>query len=57
MVYFYIDWIMQLGPAIWGPDNLYAYSLVSEPNGLYLFVLARDVADYYVRYFTIVIPV
>ena len=37
---------MQLGPQNFGPDELYAYSLVSNPTRTFNYVLARDVDDF-----------
>ena len=42
----FADWIMQLGPQNFGPDELYAYSLVSNPTRTFNYVLARDVDDF-----------
>ena len=36
-------WIIQLGPVL---SNMYQYSIVSDANGLTLFVLARDVDNF-----------
>ena len=40
-------WVIMLGPEI---DNQYAYSVVSEPNALFMWVLVRNVEDFYNTY-------
>lgn len=40
-------WIYQLGPVV---NNLYEYSIVSDPLKLSLFVLARDVVRFFEKY-------
>ena len=41
------DWIMKLGPiGIYYGFELYEYSLISTPDKLLLFVLARDVPKF-----------
>ncbi len=40
-------WILQLGPV---EQNQYVYSIVSDPVKLTLFVLARNVSDFFDRY-------
>jgi len=40
-------WVLAVGPVI---DDLYQYSIVSDNNGLTLFVLARDVSDFFLSY-------
>jgi len=42
--------IILLGPATHGPFGLYEYAVVSDPFEISLFVLVRDVADYYARF-------
>lgn len=42
-------WIFQLGPLV---NNLYDYSIVSDPLKLTLFVLARNVSRFFSRYNT-----
>jgi len=41
-------WVLELGPV--NADNLYDYAIVSDPFGAFLYVLARNVADYYEKY-------
>jgi lipocalin len=43
-------WVFQLGPENYGPDGQYAYSIVSDPFKATLFVLARNVTDFYALY-------
>ena len=40
-------WVIMLGPEI---NNQYAYSIVSEPNAFFMWVLVRDVEDFYNTY-------
>ena len=40
-------WVLQLGPII---SNSYQYSIVSDDKGISLFVLARNVDDFYKKY-------
>lgn len=40
-------WVIDLGPEV---ENLYDYSVVSDPKGTGLFVLARDVERFYREY-------
>jgi lipocalin len=42
--------IILLGPPTHGPFGLYEYAVVSDPLEISLFVLARDVADFYARF-------
>ena len=42
-------WIVDIGPEV---DGYYDWSIVSEPSGLFLFVLTRDVDRYYENYDT-----
>ena len=42
-------WIYELGPATYN-ESLYEYSIVSDPLKATLFVLARDVSEYYERW-------
>ena len=42
--------IILLGPATHGPYGLYEYAVVSDPLEISLFVLVRDVDDYYARF-------
>ena len=42
--------IILLGPATHGPFGLYEYAVVSDPLEISLFVLVRDVDDYYARF-------
>ncbi len=46
--------IILLGPATYGEFGLYQYAVVSDPLEISLFVLARDVVDYFVNYNTTV---
>lgn len=39
-------WIILLGNATYGDDNLYEYAVVTDRPGLSLFVLARDIEDF-----------
>lgn len=41
-------WILELGPV--NANNLYDYAIVSDPFGAFLYVLARNVEDYYAKY-------
>lgn len=43
-------WIFLLGPATYTSANLYQYAVVSDPLQLSLFVLARNVTDFYAHY-------
>ncbi len=43
-------WIVQLGPETYGPEGLYQYSIVSDPSGESLFVLARNATDFKINY-------
>jgi hypothetical protein len=43
-------WIFALGPETYGPQGLYQYSIVSDPFKATLFVLARNVTDFYARW-------
>jgi lipocalin len=43
-------WIFQLGPPTYGSEGLYQYSVVSDPFQLSLFVLARNVTEFYQQY-------
>ena len=45
-VNFLLDWICLLGPQNFGPENLYAYAVVSTPRRTFNYVLARDVDDF-----------
>ena len=38
--------MLQLGPPTFGDDELYEYSVVSNPSRTRLYVLARDVDDF-----------
>ena len=40
-------WVLELGPIV---DDLYEYSIVSDDKALSLFVLARNVANFYKNY-------
>ena len=40
-------WVIMLGPEL---DNQYAYSVVSEPNAVFMWVLVRNVEDFYNTY-------
>lgn len=40
-------WILAVGPVI---NDIYQYSIVSDNNGLTLFVLARDVSEFFLSY-------
>lgn len=42
--------VFLLGPATYGPQSLYQYAVVSDPFQLSLFVLVRDVSDYFATY-------
>lgn len=42
--------IILLGPPTYGPLGLYEYSVVSDPLGLTLFVLARDYTTFFKKY-------
>lgn len=46
---FSTDWIIQLGPKEGSPP-LYRYSVVTDPNRITLFVLARDVTEFKARF-------
>lgn len=43
-------WVFALGPDTYGAHGLYQWALVSDPFLLSLFVLARDVDDFYANY-------
>lgn len=43
-------WIVDLGPKTFGPYGLYEWAVVSDPLQISLFVLARDVQDFYNNY-------
>lgn len=43
-------WVVSVGPATYGPAGLYQYAVVSDPLQLSLFVLARNVTDYFSNY-------
>ena len=40
-------WVLELGPIV---DNEYQYSIVSDNLGISLFVLARNVSDFFMEY-------
>lgn len=40
-------WIFGLGPETYGPDGLYQWAVVSSELQIDLFVLARNVSDFY----------
>lgn len=40
---FLADWVIKLGPATYGPEGQYQYSVVTDNLKATLFVLARDV--------------
>jgi lipocalin len=43
----FTDWVMQLGPvSLYDGQELYSYSLVSEPSGRALYVLCRDPEEF-----------
>ncbi len=43
-------WVFGLGPATYGNDGQYQWALVSDSLNLSLFVLARNVTDYFANY-------
>jgi lipocalin len=43
-------WVVGLGPPTYGNDGLYEFAIVSDPFELSLFVLARNVTEYYTRW-------
>ncbi len=44
------DWVIKLGNATFREDGLYQYSIVTTPDRLQLFVLARDVDTFRAEY-------
>ena len=40
------DWVVDLGPESYGPDDLYEYSIVTDPTTLALFVLTRNITTF-----------
>ena len=47
---FFADWVIDLGPESFGEDELYEYSIVTNPTTTALFVLARDVSAFEENY-------
>merc|ERR1712150_204275 len=45
-------WVAKLGPATYGEQGLYEYSVISNPTKLALFVIARDVEEFKQKYDT-----
>eukprot|EP00455_Lapot_gusevi_P006928 TRINITY_DN12986_c0_g1_i3.p1 TRINITY_DN12986_c0_g1~~TRINITY_DN12986_c0_g1_i3.p1 ORF type:complete len:185 (-),score=30.60 TRINITY_DN12986_c0_g1_i3:42-596(-) len=43
-------WVVALGPSNYGPDNLYAYAVVTDSWQTQLFVLVRDVEMFKLQY-------
>ena len=46
----FLDWVVQLGPETFGEDNLYQYSVITDPGRVTLFVLARDIDTFEAEY-------
>ena len=44
------DWVVKLGPASFGEQNLYQYSVVTDSMQIQLYVLARDVNNFKNQY-------
>ena len=48
--FFSTDWVVKLGPASFGEQNLYQYSIVTDNQQFQLYVLARDVDTFKSQY-------
>jgi len=48
-MYYLIDWVVQLGPPTFN-GTYYQYSVVTGPDAVSLFVLARDVTEFKQKY-------
>ena len=44
------DWVVLLGPDNFGDEGLYQYSVITNPERLQLYVLARDVPGFRADY-------
>ena len=45
-----VDWVVLLGPDNFGDEGLYQYSVITNPERLQLYVLARDVPGFRADY-------